>query len=106
MNRTLTALLSIALAFGTLSIGAGPAYASRGEPDYRVTTVAAVTGIKVASDTVWRCADKNCVATAATSRPEIVCARVARDIGKVESFSYRGSAFDADSLAKCNVKAR
>ncbi len=106
MNRTVTALFSIALALGTVSFASGPAFASRGAPDYRVTTTTPITGTKVASETLWRCADNACVAQAATSRPEIVCARMAREVGKLESFSYRGTAFDADTLAKCNVKAR
>jgi hypothetical protein len=106
MNRTVTAILSVALAFGTIGFASAPAYASRGAPDYRLTTMEPVKGTKVASETLWRCGDNTCVAQAATSRPEIVCAKVAREVGKMESFSYRGTAFDADALAKCNAKAR
>jgi hypothetical protein len=106
MNRTVTAILSVVLAFGTVGFASQPAFAGRGAPDYRLTTTAPVQGTKVAADTAWRCADNSCFAQAASSRPEIVCAKVAREVGKMESFSYRGTAFDADTLAKCNAKAR
>jgi hypothetical protein len=106
MNRTATAILSIALAFATVGFGAAPAFANRVGPDYRAVTTASVTGVKVASEVAWRCADNVCVAQAANSRPAIVCAHVAREVGKLESFSFRGEALDADTLAKCNTKAR
>lgn len=106
MNRTVTAFLSVLLAAGTMSVAAGPAFAARSAPDYRVTTVDAVKGTKIANDTLWRCANNTCVADSAPSRPEIVCAKVAREIGKLDSFAFRGEAFDADTLAKCNTRAR
>ena len=106
MNRTVTAILSLFLAAGTMSVAVAPAFAGRGAPDYRVTTVDAVKGVKIANETLWRCANNICVADSAPSRPEIVCAKVAREIGKLDSFSFRGATFDADALAKCNTRAR
>jgi hypothetical protein len=108
----MTYKLNLLTAFAAISITAGlfgatsPAYANRGEPDYRVVPVEAVSGTKIASDVAWRCTGDACTASNATSRPGIVCAKIVREVGKVSSFTYKGEALDAEALAKCNTRAR
>jgi hypothetical protein len=90
----------------SLFAAASPASANRGAPDYRVTIEKSVTGTKVARDTLWRCNGNECTASAATSRPAIVCAAMAREVGTLSSFTFRGEPIDAEALAKCNSRAR
>jgi hypothetical protein len=106
LPRILPMLASLVVSATLLGATASPAFANRGAPDYRLTVEQTVTGNKVARDTLWRCADNGCTAAAANSRPEVVCAQIVREVGKVSTFSFRGAAFDADALAKCNTKAR
>lgn len=51
---------------------------------------------------VWRCAGDTCRAPKATSRPANVCARLARKMGEVTTFSTHGEAMDAQAIADCN----
>ena len=99
-------IASLAMTAVTIGISLSPAYANRGAPDYRMTLEQSVTGSKVARETLWRCGTDGCSASNAASRPEITCAHAVREVGKVTSFSFKGAAFDADALAKCNAKAR
>lgn len=91
-----------------LGATATPAFAAGSAPGYRLVPVSAITAATsfVASETLWKCAESGCVARAATSRPEIVCARAAKEVGPVASFSHNGKELDAEALAKCNEKAR
>ncbi len=61
----------------------------------------------VAHDSIWRCDGTNCVSTNRTStRPAIVCAALARQVGALRSFSTDGRAFGAGELQSCNARAR
>ena len=61
----------------------------------------------VARDSIWRCAGTSCVSTNDTStRPAIVCATLARQVGVLRSFSANGRAFSAEELQACNARAR
>ena len=61
----------------------------------------------VARDSIWRCDGANCVSTNRTStRPAIVCAALARQVGALRSFSVDGRAFGAEELQACNARAR
>lgn len=106
MTRTLSTLAAFATA-ATLFAGATPAYAQNGSA-YRLvpaTAVAAATTV-VASETLWRCNEAGCTAAKSTSRPAIVCAQAAKEVGKLTSFTAKGVTFDEAELAKCNEKAR
>jgi hypothetical protein len=98
-------IASLALS-ATLFATTSPAFAAPSGPDYRLTSEKSLSGNLVAGETLWRCATDGCTAATATSRPAIVCAQAARTVGKLSSFSFRGADFDAEALAKCNVKAR
>ena len=61
----------------------------------------------VARDSIWRCAGTVCVSSNETStRPAIVCAALARQVGALRSFSANGRAFGAEELQACNARAR
>lgn len=106
MPRILPIFASIAMSLVMLGAASSPTLAAQTGPDYRLTAATSVSGTQISGETVWRCTDSRCSAASATSRPAIVCAKAARSLGKLESFSFRDSSFDADALAKCNEKAR
>lgn len=56
----------------------------------------------VLSGVAWSCAGYACTAPKASSRPEVVCARLARKVGPLTSFAVEGTALDAAALARCN----
>jgi len=60
----------------------------------------------VTRNTIWSCNGGTCVADKAADRPQFVCERIAKSVGKLDSFSVAGEALDADTLAKCNAKAK
>jgi hypothetical protein len=105
MPRILPLIASAAMSFVVLTATATPAFAQRGGPDYRLTTAAPMSGTAVAGDTLWRCDATGCSASASTSRPAVTCAQAAKKVGRLDSFSFRGQAFDEAALAKCNEKA-
>jgi hypothetical protein len=51
---------------------------------------------------VIRCAGTECVGGQSSSAPRTICAKLANEFGPVASFAYKGEAFDAEALAKCN----
>lgn len=96
----------VALAWTALTIGSAitpsPAYAGEGA-FYRAELAApSAKGSAIAGGLVWKCAETNCAASKGTSRPAIVCARLAKEVGQVASFSAGGKALEAADLAKCN----
>ena len=59
----------------------------------------------VAKDVVWRCGDLGCSGAKSNSRPAIICAALAKEIGALRSFSAGGQALGDGELAKCNARA-
>jgi hypothetical protein len=106
MPRILPIFASIAMSALMLGAASSPTMAAQTRPDYRLTAVSPVSGTQISGETLWRCSESSCTAAAATSRPAIVCAKAARSLGKLESFSFRDASFDAEALAKCNEKAK
>ena len=97
-----------ALAWTTLSIGTAvsPSAAQAAEGAYyraQLSAPAASTNA-VAGGLVWKCAETNCAAPKGTSRPAIVCARLAKEVGEVATFTAGGTSLEADDLARCNGK--
>ena len=113
MTTTLTSRSSLGqLAFaaaafvGTvLSFGAttSPAHAA-GTAFYDVQLAAPVDGTRteIQNGVAWKCDGATCRGSQGTSRAEVVCARLARKIGEVASFTAKGETLDAEGLAKCN----
>lgn len=97
------ALAWTALTFGT-AIAPTPAQAAEGT-FYRAELAApAPTAKPIASGQVWSCSDSACVSGRGTSRPAIVCARLAKEVGEVTAFVADGKALEADALARCNKR--
>ncbi len=88
----------------SLALVATPAFAAGFQAE---TSSAPAQGRFVARDSVWRCAGTNCVSSNRTStRPAIVCAALAREVGALKSFAVDGRAFAAEELQACNARAR
>ena len=106
-RSSLSQLAFIAAAFvGTaLSFGAttSPAHAAS-TSFYEVQFAAPVSAAKntVVNDVAWKCDGATCRGNEGSSRAEVVCARLARKLGEVASFTAKGEALDAEGLAKCN----
>jgi putative methionine-R-sulfoxide reductase with GAF domain len=106
MSRTLLALAAFATSATLFAGTSTEAFAnSKGYRAVPATAFAAADTV-VVRDVLWKCAGSSCVATKATSRPEIVCATAAREIGKLNAFSANGQEFTPEQLAKCNARAR
>ena len=60
----------------------------------------------VVKDTLWSCGEAGCAASASNSRPAVVCASLAKEVGPLASFSVKGEALSADELSKCNARAK
>ena len=105
------AAIFAAVAYTALTFSAAlapsPAQAATGESFYRAELSAPLTGKTakpIASGLVWKCVGTACTAGEATSRPAIVCARLAKQVGPLDAFSAKGRTFEADELARCNGK--
>jgi hypothetical protein len=55
--------------------------------------------------TLWKCEGDTCVAGKAGSRPQIICATLVREVGRLNAFSVGGTAISQDDLDACNAKA-
>ncbi|GAA0735736.1 CC_3452 family protein [Sphingomonas japonica] len=94
-----------ALAIAAAPIAAAPAFAQTGY--YTVTPVTApAEGKLVTRSTVWTCDGAVCTAPKSATRDKLLCELVVREVGALQAFRANGSDFDADTLAKCNARAR
>lgn len=96
LMRTLFAFAALAAATPALAASTVMTAVPENGADARIIT-------KGAS---WNCAGGNCRAASSESRPIILCQRLAKEVGALQSFTADGRAFDADMMAKCNSKAR
>ena len=106
-RSSLSQLAFIAAAFvGTvLSFGATTSPAQAASTSfYEVQLAAPVSSARttVVNDVAWKCDGATCRGSQGTSRAEVVCARLARKVGEVASFTAKGETLDAEGLAKCN----
>jgi hypothetical protein len=76
-------------------------------PTYVANFVAPATIDRViSSDRLWACQGTMCLAGGeATSPAKHICARLAKEIGAVSAFSFKGRAFTDEQLAACNARA-
>jgi len=96
-------MLRIAIA-SLLALTATPALASS---HYHAQPQAAPEADRfVLRDTVWTCGEEGCAAGKSNSRPVVVCAVLAKEVGVLSSFSVGGEEISADELEKCNTRAR
>ncbi len=77
-------------------------------PQFQAEPVARPAETRIAlRDTLWRCGDAGCTgAGESVSRPAIVCAVLAKEVGALKSFAVKGEALDADELERCNARAK
>ena len=105
MLRFASVSSTLLLPLAALAATAGPAAAS--QIHFRADPVTAPAEARlVVRDTVFRCGDAGCVAPRASSRPELVCAALAREVGELRMFAANGRSFDSAALAQCNSRAR
>jgi hypothetical protein len=57
---------------------------------------------EIIKDAVIRCAGTECIGGQSGSAPGTICAKIVDEFGPVVNFTYKGEAFDAEALAKCN----
>lgn len=55
---------------------------------------------------VWSCGGDSCRGATEASRPLVLCQSLAREAGRVESFTADGQALDAADLERCNASAK
>ena len=78
------------------------------EPAYYVAvpSAPATKPVVLTRETPWHLQNGAYVANRAPERDLVLCQLVARSAGALTSFSVAGKAFDADTLAACNAKAK
>jgi hypothetical protein len=92
------------IAFATLALVSAPALAA---PHFQAEPAAKPDQSRfVAKDVVWRCGDAGCTGAKSNSRPAIVCAALAKEIGPLRSFRAGGQVLANGELDKCNARAR
>ncbi|MGX7894308.1 CC_3452 family protein [Tsuneonella sp. HG222] len=102
MNRPLAAF---AIAAAALTATAAPALAVSREagPYYRAELSAPAGEAKViAGGILWNCSGTECTAPKNTSRPVIVCRKLAGETAAVTKFMVAGQEMGAEDLARCN----
>lgn len=97
-------LASIAAASVAL-VGTVPAVAQTGY--YTATPKGEVAKMSfITRSALWKCADGVCSASKVAERDAVLCEVVARKVGTLSAFSVGGTAYNEDSLSKCNAKAK
>ena len=99
------AFAAAALVGTVLSFGATTSPVQAAAPAFyevQLATPLAGTKTEIQNDVAWKCDGATCRGSQGTSRAEVVCARLARKVGEVASFTARGETLDAEGLAKCN----
>jgi hypothetical protein len=91
---------------GSISLLGTAAVAQTGAGYYNVTLANDVGATKqVVRGILVNCNGATCAAAEGTSRPGIVCASIARELGPVTAFRAGDETLDGEALAKCNAKA-
>lgn len=102
MFKIHSAALMLPLFGAALTAAAVPASAAGGAFYSAEIASPAKAGKFVSKGIVWSCEGTSCGAGRGTSRPLIICASLAKEVGEVKSFTANGKAFEADELARCN----
>jgi hypothetical protein len=71
-------------------------------PYYRAELTQAAGKRVIAGGVLWMCEGTQCFAAKGTSRPVVMCKRLAAATSAVTRFSYGGESLGADDLARCN----
>jgi len=101
-DLAMTRFLPLAV-LATLALVTAPIAAKDAGPYYHAELAQPAAGDRViAGGVLWMCEGTQCFAGKGTSRPVVMCKRLAEAASPVASFSFGGEALDADDLAQCN----
>jgi hypothetical protein len=90
------------LALASLAFAAAPAAAAT----YSAKPAAPASARIAANDILWTCGSGSCVGSTENSRPVVLCQGLAKQAGRIDSFTVNGRELAADDLARCNAAAR
>lgn len=90
------------LFLSALTLAAAPAAAT----NYSAKLSTPTSGRVIARDINWACGADGCQGATAESRPAVLCQALAKEAGRVDSFTVDGRAFTDAELAKCNASAK
>jgi hypothetical protein len=90
---------------GSMTLLGSAAIAQPNNNYYNVTLAQPAATKTVVRDVILNCDGATCSAAQGTSRPAIVCASIARELGPIVAFRAGNEALDGEALAKCNAKA-
>lgn len=95
---------SLLFAVAALAATGGPAMAeTKPEGGWLTLSAPAAKDHIVFDGAIWRCKAEVCRASQVKSLPPLrSCKRLARELGSVISFGYRGVTLSTDQLAACN----
>jgi hypothetical protein len=91
--------LGLALAIGAT---AAPAFAA----SYSANLEQPATGRFIASGISWQCGGATCAGATTESRPLVLCQGLAKQAGRIGSFTVNGRPLAADQLERCNASAK
>ena len=91
--------LGVALAIGAT---ATPAFAAT----YSADLEQPATGRFIASDISWQCNGATCTGATSESRPLVLCQGLAKQAGRLGSFTVNGRPLDTAQLDRCNASAK
>jgi hypothetical protein len=101
VGAAVAAMLYTSLTFGA-AIAPAPAQASTGAYYTAELAAPAKDSRYIGGGLVWRCEGTTCAAPKGTSRPEVVCRKLQREVGQIASFRANGETLEGERLAKCN----
>ncbi len=108
MTKTFSGFVAVAAALvaSTLVVGATASHAQA--PGFYSAVPVAKPGKTsfIARETVWTWQNDAYTARRGGDRDAIQCELVAKQAGKLASFSAGGAAFDSAALDKCNARAK
>ena len=91
--------LGILLAIGAT---AAPAFGA----SYSASLEQPATGRFIAADISWKCGGATCTGATTESRPLVLCQGLAKQAGRLGSFTVNGRPLAADQLERCNASAK
>lgn len=91
------------LALAALAIGfASPALAA----SYSANPEQPATGRFIDRDISWSCGGATCMGATTESRPLVLCQGLAKQAGRLGSFTVNGRPLDTAQLDRCNASAK
>jgi hypothetical protein len=73
---------------------------------YSATPEQPATGRFIDRDISWQCAGATCTGATAESRPLVLCQGLAKQAGRLGSFTVNGRPLDTAQLDRCNASAK